>query len=76
MKCLINQQPDVLFRSSKKAARCQLVVNYGESHQRGNAAGICLHMLGLSELFDPLIAGIGAAYKAPIIITNDADLRG
>jgi hypothetical protein len=33
-------------------------------------------MLGLSELFDPLIAGIGAAYQAPIIITNDADSSG
>jgi hypothetical protein len=51
-------------------------MNYGESPQRGSAAGICLHIVGLSELFDPLIAGIGAANKAPIIITNDADSRG
>ncbi len=71
MNFSINMFDDPSPRVPAGYAKARRFANYGESWQRGSAAEICLQLLNLFELFVPLVSGIGDAYRALIITTND-----
>jgi hypothetical protein len=71
MKSIVKSLETPLHEFLAGYAKATRVANYGESPQRGYAAGICLQLLNLFELFVPLVSGIGDAYRALIITTNE-----